>query len=80
MLSSFDDPNSDQARQALLDRRCERLHPKRHRTKKRAKALSARKRRRVQHANAVRAAAIRRYHASVRAYWSGEADGHPGAF
>lgn len=40
-LSSFDDGDSDEARQALLDRRCERSHPKRHRTQKRAKALAS---------------------------------------
>ena len=74
---SFDDPNSAEARQHLLDRRCERKHPKRHRTLKRAKALAKRKRQRVRHENEVRAAARRAHVARVRKYWAGESDNHP---
>jgi hypothetical protein len=36
---TFDRANSDQARQALADNRCESKHGKRHRTQKRAKVL-----------------------------------------
>jgi hypothetical protein len=74
---SFDDPNSLEARQHLLDRRCERKHPKRHRTLKRS-----RKQREMRKAKGLaRAAENRRarakYAAQARAYWSGLADEHP---
>ena len=76
-LRSFDDSTSDEALQFILDRRCERNHPKRHRTGKRSAAISARKKRRLAAANEMRAATRRRYLAEVRAYWRGESDGHP---
>ena len=75
-LRSFDDGNSDEARQFLLDRRCERNHPKRHRTQKRKKKLAKRKRQKIEHKTNVRLMKSRRYHAAVRAYWRGEGD-HP---
>lgn len=78
-LKSFDDGGSDEARQFLLDRRCERLHPKRHRTQKRAKRISAKKRSRIKHKNSVRERAVARYKAAVDAYWRGERD-HPGDY
>ena len=60
-LQSFNNPNSDVARQHLLDRRCERKHPKRHRTKKRSvKQRAARKQRvLVRAATGVRADGLR---------------------
>ena len=76
-LQSFDNSNSDEARQFLLDRRCERLHPKRHRTQKRAKGLSKKKRAKIKHQAGVRAASFQRFKTAVRAYWSGETDMHP---
>jgi hypothetical protein len=76
-LKSFDDPNSDEARQALLDRRCERNHPKRHRTLKRAKALSAIKRQKIKAKIIMQAKLRREYLAASRAYWAGEGAGHP---
>lgn len=76
-LRSFDDPNSDAARQCLLDRRCERAHPKRHRTKKRSmKQRAARKAKGL-----ARAAEQRQQRDKIltraQAYWRGEAQEHP---
>ncbi len=76
-IKSFDDGNSDEARQFLLDRRCERNHPKRHRTQKRAKALSAKKRARIKHKNAVATRQRAKILDAARAYWRGERDDHP---
>lgn len=76
---TFDDPNSDAARQFLLDRKSERCHPKRHRTTKRMKALGRKKRQRIKHRNTMREVDLERYRAAVRAYWSGAADEHPGS-
>lgn len=76
-LRSFDNGNSDKAKQFLLDSRAERKHQKRHRTRKRTKAAQAAKRQRIKHENAIRQKERRRLLAAARAYWSGEADGHP---
>jgi hypothetical protein len=76
-LQSFGPEQFDQSRQFLLDRRGERLHPKRHRTQKRAKRNGAKKRARVKHETAVRVARSRKYRALVAAYWAGAAEGHP---
>lgn len=76
-MQSFKDPNSDEARQHLLDRRCERKHPKRHRTKKRSAKHRAIRKAKV----AARASSKLRERsamlAKARAYWAGEADAHP---
>jgi hypothetical protein len=74
---SFDDPHgkSDAARQALLDNRDEHA-TKRHRTQKRAKALSAAKRERAAHRRAMNDAKRSKKLAAARAYWSGKGD-HP---
>jgi hypothetical protein len=74
---TFDDPNSIEARQALLDNRCEDSKPKRHRVRKRSKKLAAKKRSRIKHANAVRAAAIAKLRAATRSYWLGLRAEHP---
>jgi hypothetical protein len=58
----------------LLDRRGERTHPKRHRTRKRSKRLQEMKRQKAAHQNAVKAAAQSRHYQAVRRYWSGEQD------
>lgn len=75
---TFDDPHgtSLEARQALLDNRCEHK-PKRHRTLGRRKRLSAKKRAKIKQATAVRLAAFRRFKERVRAYWHGDAEAHP---
>lgn len=75
---SFDDPHgtSDEARQGLLDNRCEG-GPKRHRTKGRRKRLSAKKKAVIAHRNAIALARYRRRKALVRAYWAGTRDEHP---
>lgn len=75
---SFDDPTgtSDRARQGLLDNRSEHK-PKRHRTRKRSKALGAAKRQRAAHKVAVNAARRSRKLAAARAYWRGERENHP---
>ncbi len=73
---SFADPNSLEARQALLDNRCEHA-TKRHRVRKRQKALSAAKRARIKHVVGMALAARRRHTAAVRAYWTGQAEEHP---
>jgi len=76
-LRSFDDANSDKARRFLLDRRCERNHPKRHRTRGRTAGLSAAKRQRALHNRLLAKAARQRYLAASRAYWAGQRDTHP---
>lgn len=76
-LQSFDDPNSDEARQHLLDRRCERKHPKRHRTIGRRKRLSIAKKKRVAHYLAQRDARVKTFKARAAAYWAGDRDEHP---
>jgi len=74
---SFPTANSLEARQALLDNRQERPHPKRHRTRRRSKALQAKVRRRAAVAQAQRAKALQRHRNAARAYWRGEAAEHP---
>lgn len=74
---SFNDATSDAARQALLDNRGGRHHPKRHRTRRRNAALARVKRNRVRVVLAERAKTLERYRRAVRAYWSGEAEVHP---
>jgi len=69
--------NSIYERQFLLDNRCERTHPKRHRTKNRTRRANAKRKQRRQHKMAMRLAAEQKYHAAVRRYWLGEADCHP---
>lgn len=76
-LRTFDDPNSIEARQALLDRQCERNHPKRHRTKRRAVKRLLAKKQRVAHKIAINMRAGQRYYAAVKAFWAGESDAHP---
>lgn len=73
---TFDNPNSIEARQALLDNRSEHK-PKRHRTLARRKRLEAAKRAQVKRHLAAQQAVQRRYHAAVRAYWTGASDSHP---
>jgi hypothetical protein len=72
---SFKNPNSDAARQALLDNRCEHK-PKNHRTKGRSLRLAKEKRERIKARNALKLAEQREYVAAVRKYWANEAD-HP---
>ena len=74
---SFDKATSDVARQALLDNRCGRAHPKRHRTRRRSAQLKARKRRQNEVAQAQQQKAAERFRRAARAYWTGEADTHP---
>jgi len=76
-LRSFNSANSEEARQFLLDRKCERNHPKRHRTSNRAKRLSKAKKQRIAHATAVRLSAYWKHKAAVRLYWVGERNAHP---
>lgn len=76
-LRTFDDPNSLEARQGLLDRRTERNHPKRHRTKKRSAKIKAAKKQKAAHRASIKAAAMRRYHEAARAFWTGQRDEHP---
>jgi len=75
---TFDDPHgtSTEARQGLLDNRCEH-GPKRHRTKGRRKRISAKKKARIKHANGVRLAAFRKFKDRARAYWRGISEAHP---
>lgn len=76
-LKSFSDSTTTEARQFLLDRRNERSHPKRHRTLGRRKRLAAQKKRAVKERLAVIAKDRDRYLTAAKAYWAGEADGHP---
>lgn len=73
-LQSFDSAGTCEARQFLLDNRCGRKHPKRHRTMKRAKAVSAKKKFAVKAAVAERESRAYKYKAKVRAYWAGQGD------
>jgi hypothetical protein len=76
-LRSFDNPNSIEARQALLDRRCERAHPKRHRTKRRSVKRAAAKRSKARHAAAIKKRERGKVLDVVHAYWRGDAETHP---
>lgn len=70
-IRSFDDPGSLEARQFLLDRRCERTHPKRHRTAKRSAKARAKRKARALH-NLVASRRFRsKYLERVHAYWLG---------
>jgi hypothetical protein len=75
---TFDDPHGTtlEARQGLLDNRCEH-GKKRHRTLGRRRRLSAKKKSRIKQVLAVKRAAFQRYKARVRAYWRGDAEAHP---
>lgn len=74
---TFDNPNSDEARQALLDNKCERNHPKRHRTKKRLIKQREQNKVRTRHRAAIKQKQLTKYNADVRAYWLGQRDDHP---
>lgn len=75
---SYDDPHGEtvEARQGLLDNRCEKA-PKKHRVKgRRVRRTAAKKRsiaRKVELVNANR----RRFQEKALAYWRGERDDHP---
>jgi len=73
---TFKDSTSLEARQGLLDNRCERK-TKRHRVLKRAKRRNALKLQKAKHKIAVRLKKKQRYLDAVRAYWSGIVDNHP---
>lgn len=72
---TFNDPQSDAARQALLDNRCEHK-PKRHRTLARRKRMAKAKRQRIKLRLEMKIVARRKHVAKVRAYWQNEGD-HP---
>lgn len=74
---TFDNPNSDEARQALLDNKAERKHPKRHRTRKRSRMLAQKKRREGVAKAAENKRRYQKYKAGVRAYFAGETNEHP---
>ena len=76
---SFDDPhgNSDEARQALLDNRCENRRTKRHRTRKRSARLNQEKREKSKRKVLANAQAAHGFKLKVRAYWTGASDTHP---
>jgi hypothetical protein len=74
---TFNDPSSIEARQALLDGRCERSHPKRHRTAKRKSRAASAKQSAGKHRAAVNAAAARHVKDKAASYWRGELDEHP---
>lgn len=76
-LKSFSDPTSDAARQHLLDRRNERNHPKRHRTLGRRRKLRAAKLNAIKLKVAMEKKARGKFLDAARAYWAGDADGHP---
>lgn len=76
-LSSFNDPNSIEARQALLDRRCERAHPKRHRVRKRSAKLKAKDKRARVYKLSLKSKESARIRAAIHAFYRGDADEHP---
>lgn len=76
-MQSFKDPNSDEARQHLLDRRCERKHPKRHRTLNRSRKVKAAQKRKQQAKMASAKKERSKFLKLARAYWNGAAEDHP---
>jgi hypothetical protein len=76
-LQSFNAPNSDAARQHLLDKRSERKHPKRHRTRKRSAKIKAARKARAKAKAAEHRKVHLKFKSEVRSYWSGESDNHP---
>lgn len=76
-LRSFKDANSTEARQFLLDRRCERAHPKRHRTLKRSRKAREARKAKAKAKAALQARDRAKFLARVKAYWSGSAGEHP---
>jgi len=74
---SFDHPNSIEARQALLDNRGERKHPKRHRTRKRASGQNRAKRIAAKAAQRAQAKRARGFKDAAQAYWQGRKETHP---
>lgn len=76
-LQSFAPDDLDRSRQFLLDRRCERNHPKRHRTKPRTMRISAAKKAKAARCKLYQQIGQRRFKEAARAYWSGERSGHP---
>lgn len=72
-----DQRRSIEARQALLDNRCERKHPKRHRTNKRRSKAARTKMNAAKIVAAQRMARKRHRNALVRRYWLGELGRHP---
>ena len=73
---TFADPNSIEARQHLLDNRCEH-GPKRHRTKKRKSRHIAAKRVKGVRVQALSAVERMRRLTLMREFWQGERDAHP---
>jgi hypothetical protein len=73
---TFDDPGSIEARQALLDNRCEHAG-KRHRVRKRFAKRAAKNKAAVAHKVGKALAAARRQRAAVRAFWAEEVDEYP---
>ncbi len=73
---TFDNPNSIEARQALLDRRCEHA-PKRHGTGKRRSRHARRKAQIAKHNATMALVKKRRISAMAAAYWRGERDDLP---
>ena len=74
---SYDDPNTIEARQGVLDNRCENRRSKNHRTRNRSKKLNAIKRARGKAKAAINLVRARKFKAACRAYWEGENDEHP---
>jgi hypothetical protein len=72
---TFNNPNSDAARQALLDNRCEHKG-KNHRTLGRRRRLSKQKRQQIKERLAAKIKAYREYKTKVREYWNYQGD-HP---
>lgn len=75
---TFDDATSIQARQALLDNRCEHGQ-KRHRTRKRKARLNAVARAMGEHKRKANMAKCHRLLAITRAFWRGDRDDMKGA-
>jgi len=75
---TFDDPHgiSDEARQFLLDNRCE-SKPKNHGTGKRRSRERIRKKQAAARLNAKKAARWKRKKDQIIAYWRGDVDEHP---
>lgn len=74
---TFADPNSIEARQALLDNRSENRKRKRHRVTRRSVKRKLELKSKRKHKMTINNAKFARHMSAVRAFWAGQTDEHP---
>lgn len=74
---TFSDLNSIEAKQALLDNRCEARKRKRHRVTRRSVKRKLELKSKRQHVIATNKVKFNRHMEAVRAFWAGQSDEHP---